>query len=57
MYVRRVWREAAQKASKWCRRVEDGVEAFTQKWHDAGRRGGVMFFFIAAGGRAILHSL
>ena len=28
------WRKAAQKAGQMVRRVEDGVEAFTRKWHD-----------------------
>ena len=27
------WREAAQKAGRWFRRVEEGAEAFMRKWH------------------------
>ena len=29
------WREAAQEAGRWCRRVEEGAESFLRKWHDA----------------------
>ena len=27
------WHEAAQKVSRWFRRVEDGVEVSMRKWH------------------------
>ena len=27
------WREAAQKAGRWFRRVEEGAEVFMRKWH------------------------
>ena len=27
------WRKAAQKAGRWFRRVEEGAELFTRKWH------------------------
>ena len=29
------WREAAHKAGRWFRWVEDGAEAYIRKWHDA----------------------
>ena len=28
-------REAAQKAGRWCRRIEGEAEFFMTKWHDA----------------------
>ena len=28
-----VWREAAQKVSRWFRWVEEGAEVFMRKWH------------------------
>ena len=32
------WREAAQKAGRWFRRVEEGAELFMRKWHETRRR-------------------
>ena len=28
------WREVAQKAGRWIRRVEEGAEVFVRKWHN-----------------------
>ena len=32
------WREAAQKAGRWFRRVEEGAELFMRNWHEKERR-------------------
>ena len=32
------WRKAAQKASIWFRRVEEGAELFMRRWHETERR-------------------
>ena len=32
------WRNTAQKAGRWFRRVEEGAEFFMRKWHKAERR-------------------
>ena len=32
------WHEAAQKAGRWFRRIEDGAEAYTRRWHDAEKK-------------------
>ena len=32
------WRKAAQKAGRWFRRVEEGVELFMRNWHETERR-------------------
>ena len=32
------WRKAAQKAGRWCRRVDEGVELFMRKWLETERR-------------------
>ena len=31
------WREAAYMAGRWCRRMEDGVEAVIRRLYDMGR--------------------
>ena len=32
------WRKAAQKAGRWCRRIEEGAELFMRNWHETERR-------------------